>query len=211
MKTKDAFALKSFDAAQILQRPYFREFGFGAKTDNEIITGLSLADGDSRQDLETKFDTLCRLIRRATKFMIFVNRHANRLERYRRAVADKIVEGATADVESLRAKYAREQKLASFYTLEIYFDGDELLKKLEQAFRVLDDALKLSYRRAFADRLKAARQAMRMNQTEFGAYFGLSQGAISNYEKALREPSLAMLARFSQKLQRPLNWFFGAN
>lgn len=212
MKTRDAFALKSFKPAQILQRPYFREFGFGAdKTDDEILAGLRYADGDSRQDAETKFDTLCRLIRRTSEYLKFVKRHVDRLERYRRAVADKIVEGATADVESLRAKYAREQKLASFYTIEFFFDADSLLEKMNQAFRALDDAIKLSYRRVFADRLKTARQAAGMNQTEFGASLGLSQRAISNYESADREPSIANIVRFAQKLRRPLNWFFGAN
>lgn len=212
MKTKDAFALKSFQPAQILQRPYFREFNFdGSATDDEIIARLSYSDGDSRQDAETKFDTLCRLIRRTSEYLKFVKRHVDRLERYRRAVADKIVEGATADVESLRAKYAREQKLASFYTIEFFFDADSLLEKMNQAFRALDDAIKLSYRRVFAERLKQARQAAGISQTEFGASLGLSQRAISTYEVGIREPTLATVARFAQKLHRPLDWFFGAN
>lgn len=197
MKTKDAFALNSFKPAQILQRPYFREFGFGAdKTDDEILVGLSHADDDSRQALETKFDTLSRLIWRASEYLKFVKRHADRLERYRRAVAEK---------------HEREQELVKFYLVKVYLVVENLLRTLEQTFRELDDAIKLFYRKTFADRLKTARLATGMNQTKFGAFFGLSQGAISNYELGIREPTLANIVRFAQKLHRPLNWFFEAD
>ena len=197
MKTQNAFALKDFDEKRILQRRFFKDFKFDAdKTDEEILSKLSHdVSTRSQQDLEKIFDILI-----------------ERLERYRRAVADKIVEDKTADVEILREKYDIEQKLAKYYQLEIYFDVDNLLReRLAQAFRAVDDELKFSYRKIFADRLKLARQEKGMNQKDFGASVGLTQRAISNYEVGIREPSLATLARFSKKLQRPIGWFLGVN
>ena len=216
MKTENAFALKNFDAAKILQRPFFKkwreDYHVGDKTDEEILLALSYAKTSSQQDLEINFDILVALIFRTADYLKFIKRHVDRLERYRRAVADKIVEDKTADVETLREKYDREQKLVSFYQLEIYSDVDTWLReRLAQAFRAVDDELKLSYRKIFADRLKLARQEKGMNQKDFGVSVGLTQRAISNYEVGIREPTLAMLARFSKKLQRPIGWFFGVN
>ena len=214
MKTQNAFALKDFDEKRILQRRFFKDFKFDAdKTDEEILSKLSHdVSTRSQQDLEKIFDILVSLIFRTADYLKLIKRHIERLERYRRAVADKIVEDKTADVEILREKYDIEQKLAKYYQLEIYFDVDNLLReRLAQAFRAVDDELKFSYRKIFADRLKLARQEKGMNQKDFGASVGLTQRAISNYEVGIREPSLATLARFSKKLQRPIGWFLGVN
>ena len=214
MKKQYAFALKDFDEKRILQRRFFKDFKFDAdKTDEEILSKLSHdVSTRSQQDLEKIFDILVSLIFRTADYLKLIKRHIERLERYRRAVADKIVEDKTADVEILREKYDIEQKLAKYYQLEIYLDVDNLLReRLTQAFRAVDDELKFSYRKIFADRLKLARQEKGMNQKDFGASVGLTQRAISNYEVGIREPSLATLARFSKKLQRPIGWFLGVN
>ena len=214
MKKQNAFAFRNFDEKRILQRRFFKDFKFDAdKTDEEILSKLSHDVSTlSQQDLEKNFDILVSLIFRTADYLKLIKRHIERLERYRRAVADKIVEDKTADVEILREKYDIEQKLAKYYQLEIYFDVDNLLReRLAQAFRAVDDELKFSYRKIFADRLKLARQEKGMNQKDFGASVGLTQRAISNYEVGIREPSLATLARFSKKLQRPIGWFLGVN
>ena len=214
MKKQNAFAFRNFDEKRILQRRFFKDFKFDTnKTDEEILSGLRHDVSTlSQQDLEKNFDILVSLIFRTADYLKLIKRHIERLERYRRAVADKIVEDKTADVEILREKYDIEQKLAKYYQLEIYFDVDNLLReRLAQAFRAVDDELKFSYRKIFADRLKLARQEKGMNQKDFGASVGLTQRAISNYEVGIREPSLATLARFSKKLQRPIGWFLGVN
>ena len=214
MKKQNAFAFRSFDEKRILQRRFFKDFKFDTnKTDEEILSGLSHDVSTlSQQDLEKNFDILVSLIFRTADYLKLIKRHIERLERYRRAVADKIVEDKTADVEILREKYDIEQKLAKYYQLGIYLDVDNLLReRLAQAFRAVDDELKFSYRKIFADRLKLARQEKGMNQKDFGASVGLTQRAISNYEVGIREPSLATLARFSKKLQRPIGWFLGVN
>lgn len=214
MKKQNAFAFRNFDEKRILQRRFFKDFKFDTnKTDEEILSGLSHDVSTlSQQDLEKNFDILVSLIFRTADYLKLIKRHIERLERYRRAVADKIVEDKTADVEILREKYDIEQKLAKYYQLGIYLDVDNLLReRLAQAFRAVDDELKFSYRKIFADRLKLARQEKGMNQKDFGASVGLTQRAISNYEVGIREPSLATLARFSKKLQRPIGWFLGVN
>lgn len=214
MKKQNAFAFRNFDEKRILQRRFFKDFKFDTnKTDEEILSGLSHdVSTRSQQDLEKIFDILVSLIFRTADYLKLIKRHIERLERYRRAVADKIVEDKTADVEILREKYDIEQKLAKYYQLGIYLDVDNLLReRLAQAFRAVDDELKFSYRKIFADRLKLARQEKGMNQKDFGASVGLTQRAISNYEVGIREPSLATLARFSKKLQRPIGWFLGVN
>lgn len=214
MKKQNAFAFRNFNEKRILQRRFFKDFKFDTnKTDEEILSGLSHDVSTlSQQDLEKNFDILVSLIFRTADYLKLIKRHIERLERYRRAVADKIVEDKTADVEILREKYDIEQKLAKYYQLGIYLDVDNLLReRLAQAFRAVDDELKFSYRKIFADRLKLARQEKGMNQKDFGASVGLTQRAISNYEVGIREPSLATLARFSKKLQRPIGWFLGVN
>lgn len=206
----EPFGLSKFDEKKILQRPFFKDFHFDAdKSDEEILQSLSYANADSQESLEKNFDIFSKLIYRIADYLKLIKRHIDRLERYRRAVADKIVEDKTANIEKLREQYEREQRFVQYYQLEIYWDVETFLRdKAEKSFRELDEEIKLLHRKFFAERLKMARQAARLTQADFGASVGLSQRAISNYEQAIREPTLATIVRFSKKLKRPINWFF---
>ena len=53
-KTKDAFAMRDFDGKRILQRPYFRQFGFADESDEKILSSLTATDSDGLAELERK-------------------------------------------------------------------------------------------------------------------------------------------------------------
>lgn len=226
MKTKNAFAFRDFDRAKILQRPFFKDFHFDAdKSDTEILQDLSLSDDDSFETIQKKFDILDTLIVSAAKYQNRIKRHGDRLTKYARAVANKIATDDNAEIEIFRTRHKRANELSMKYcgcvtdtkSATTFFLGgitvDDiggLCQRIAERYKELDEKIKIHYRKIFASRLKTARQAMKLSQTDFGASVGLSQRVVSSYEVGIREPNLATLVRFSQKLKRPVGWFLGA-
>lgn len=96
---------------------------------------------------------------------------------------------------------------------KIKFDGAKLRDEIARAesYKELDEKIKTHYRNIFAERLKEARRKAELTQAELSKSLGLTKNAVSNYEQAIREPSLATLVRLSQKLKKPVGWFFGSS
>lgn len=60
----------------------------------------------------------------------------------------------------------------------------------------------------FADRLRAEREALGLNQAEFAKRLGCSPGAIGNWEKDTRLPSSDMLMRLAEMLGVREEWLY---
>ncbi len=61
----------------------------------------------------------------------------------------------------------------------------------------------------FGKRLKEARQGRNLKQSELGEIVGLSEKAISTYEKGTREPKLSVLIQIADIFDMPLDELVG--
>ena len=225
-KTKDAFAFRSFDEERILQRRYFKDFHFDEdKTDAEIIAAMSANDFDSFETTQKKIDALDVLLAKAAEYQKHIERHGARLTKYAHAVAHRIATDEQSDISLLRGRHKRAGNLSQKYSgcvsdidgTTTYFRGGivvddvgRLCQKIAKSYKVLDEKIKLHYRKIFASRLKQARKEFRLTQAGLATKLNLSQRAIGSYENAEREPSIAMLVRISKEVKRPIDWLVGA-
>lgn len=231
---KKIFAFRDFAFKHVFQRKFFAEFRFDKTlTDDEILSRLMQRqyiqnfgfkrDDDFLKDwfeqvdkkfkrdvteLEKSLDTLSDLQFLLEQYQKRINHHIKRLEKYTNTVATVIADDNTANLEKIKHRYKIGRGLKGLYW-QVYREIKSLADKTEQAVKILDGEVQHAYRKIFANRLKSARQAAKLTQTEFGASVGLSQRVISGYEVASREPSLATLVKFAQKLKRPVGWFLG--
>lgn len=211
MKTRDAFAFRSFDPARILQRRFFAEFGFGAEmTDKEIFQAFNYETIIRLEDNELfcNAEKLSDLLFAIDGYLNRIDCHCRRLERYIHAAAGVIADGDIADVESMRSRYKRGQKLHSTYAA-IRFEVKILRDNTDKIFKVVDSEAQHAYRKNFADRLKFARQKMKMTQKELAEKLGLSQNGYSPYETGQRNPSIPMMIRLSKLLNCSTDWLLG--
>ena len=84
MKTKHAFSFRNFNAAYILQRPFFSDFHFDAnKSDAQILESLSIVTEDSVEAWERNLYVIKATHERLFRFRRLINRHnENRLDKY---------------------------------------------------------------------------------------------------------------------------------
>lgn len=208
-KTKDAFAFRDFDEKRILQRPFFKKFNFDAdKSDEEILQDLSLADDDSLATLERKHKVLNEIFNQLSRLRNLAINHSNkRLEKYRKAIQNKIE--TSPNSESLQRRYKREQSLATNYILAIPIHIADLMELVEKIWHELENKLQESYRENFAERLKQARLKANLSRKELGDTINLSPNGYGQYESARREPSLTSLIRLSRTLNVSADWLIG--
>lgn len=235
-KSKDAFALKDFDAQRILQRRFFKELNLDAdKTDEEILQSMKAADTDSFEETQKKYDETSAVLFKAVEYQNRIKRHVDRLTRYARALEYKITEkykawekmpqGTDFPAENvalsirhdrvirLSQKYCGSFKADVFSTTSFLIGGiavnsvGGLIQKMATIHKEIDSKIDTHYRKIFAARLRQARKELGLTQDDLGKLVGFSKRAISNYEKAERTPSIILLIRISQKLNRSMNWF----
>lgn len=212
-KTKDAFALRDFDKKRILQRPFFKkireDYHVGEnKSDEEILQDLSLANNDSLVTLERKHKVLNEIFNQLSRLRNLAINHSNkRLEKYRKAIQNKIE--TSPNSESLQRRYKREQSLATNYILAIPIHIADLMELVEKIWHELENRLQESYRENFAERLKQARLKANLSRKELGDTINLSPNGYGQYESARREPSLTSLIRLSRTLNVSADWLIG--
>lgn len=85
----------------------------------------------------------------------------------------------------------------------------KLLQAVETNIERINLSIEQSHRDIFASRLKQARTEARLTQSELADLTFTSQGAITSYEIARREPSLTTLTRLSEKLDVSTDWLLG--
>lgn len=228
------FALSDFAFEHIFQRKIFSEFKFDESTDEEILSRLMQRqyvqgfgfkrDNDFFKDWLEKFDekfkhdvnelernleTLSELEFLLEQYQKRIKHHINkRLEKYTNAAATVIADESTDNLEEIKHRYKIGRGLTDLYW-QVYREIESLADKTEQAIKILDNEVQHVYRKIFADRLKFARQATKLNQREFARRVGLTQTGYSPYENGQRSPSIPTLIRFSKILNRSADWLLG--
>lgn len=230
---KKRFALRDFAFSHILQRKFFAEFGFDEIEDEEILSKLMqrqyvqgfgfkrdnvffkdwLAQFDEKftddtSKLEKNLDTLSELLSLLEQYKKRIEHHVKRLERYVNATATIIADNNIANLEEIKHRYKIGRGLKDLYWT-IYREIESLAKKITDASKILDNEVRHTYRKIFADRLKFARQATKLSQKAFAPKIGMSQNGYALYETGQRDPSIPTLIRLSKILNRSTDWLLG--
>ena len=185
MKRQNAFALRGYNRARILQRPYFKSFHFGSATDTEILQSLKAADDDSIDDMENKLVIIKATHERLGQYERLIDKHTKRCDRYNKRKAAAL--GVTL------SELKRFAPTLEYFTTSL--DCIELADKLVKHYYELEKQIQERYRKEFSLRLRQARIAAGLTQRQLGELIQISPNGYSQYESGRREPSLPTLSR----------------
>ena len=223
MKTRDAFAFRSFDSSHILQRPYFRkwreQFHVGTDDmDEKILSTFTPAGADDIQALKGKAKIVAELLTVAENYQRHIVRHLQRLKAYQRAVADRLV-AVDADIAELRNRHGRAGELAEKYTSAlndvpftplIAVDNVRgFVYPIVSTAKEIDAAIRQYFSLLFGRRLQQARKAAGLSRRDFAERIEISWRRLVAYELGTREPPLAILVNIAQQLKISLDWLVG--
>ena len=211
-KTRDAFALKDFDATNILKYKGFT---------HDKIYREAQAGGDwnfwlpyGRNDNET-LDVI--------RDDIIENLEHNRYSRAQEGI-DRLILRRTAVVRLLERINRSWQR--SLKVIDRQHDNpttaDDIHKKYEPIYRAVVTLLmridvclsdirgaEERYKQTFAVRLREARLSAGLTQLQLAKQLGMTPNGYNPYENAKREPSLTTLVKISKILKKSTDWLLG--
>lgn len=189
-KTKDAFALRDFDEKRILQRPYFRELNFAAKTDAEILATLKASETDSIDMLEQKLIEIKTIHNKLVSFQKLIEKHCNRCDKYNR----RKIKAAGIKLTDLK----RPAPVLEYFNVNTSIM--ELLSEFQKAYYELEKLIQARYKQELAKRVRKLRKATGLTQAQFGDLVQVSPQGFSLYERGERELPIHTLIRMAKIL-----------
>lgn len=201
-KSKNAFALRDFDAERILQRKFFSsKFGVSYNSDfdtddENLDTYFNVAASykgtlEMRQQL-AKTQRLKALTAAYTK-RIF--EHTLKLEKFMRQASDETISQRAA---SLQKEY-----------LKIIDSLGNLQKKINLLIRDGEKAIAKTFCKELGERIRQARETLSLERKDVATTLGISLNTLAQYERGERELSPYTLARLSEILRRSANCLLG--
>ena len=216
LKTKNAFALQNFDKNKILQRPFFKDLTVdGAKifsdnmTDEENLQNLFSADSiESKEISRQAYKIIYSAVEDYQKKIL---RHKFRIEIFIGWITRRLVKTSPSDIEELKRLqdyHERTEKIWEKYSdIAKSIEDFSLLVSTETA--MLDAIISKHYREIFSEKLKSARKSARLTQKELAEKIGVSDVAVTQYERKLREPSISTAMRLAKALNISLDVLCG--
>lgn len=184
MKKRNAFALKDFDGERILQRPYFKSFGFAeGLSDSEILDLLKPTADDSVDEMEKRLIEIEKVQDKLVEFIRFIGKHFNRLRDLR-----------FSKTKPQRNDYVVEKCLA------VEMNVAELAQTISTLYDMTEKKIHQKYSQVFAENLRKYRKAAGLTQFALADLIRTSQVNLSRYEKNEREMPIYALARTSKVL-----------
>lgn len=209
-KTKNAFALRDFDAERILQRNFFLQ-RLGIIFENTDIETLeiyySVADTSEKgaKAMEQKLTELCNVGQAVWNYKERLTNHLNKLGDY---VTRYAVEFTKTNDDNAKRKYARADGLAEKYT-KFRRACEQLFEKCQSLISEGEKAIQQQYKIEFATSLKRLRQEKKMTQRDLAGRLGISVPSLSQFESAKIEPTLKTLARLANILETTTDAILG--
>lgn len=216
-KTRNAFALRDFDAARILQRKYFEEIGAGALY--KYIVGEDLTDADAlayvteqaQSDFlrdsffaaQIQIKVIRHIISTLRFYFCHVYRHNERLLKLCRGfeVKNSIYEATNPLItEFILQRLQRQIVLKEKYNHILSVIG-RLGKQIVSAVDEIEEFLNQRDRLGFAFRLKRARKAAGLTQAQLAEQLGLPPTTYAQYEQAKADPSIPRLKQIATTLK----------
>ena len=226
-KTRNAFALRGFDGTRILQRPHFKEINLHVGSDEDVLLGflnvfekpvagvtksgyLKMLTPNQENYLAGAIDnleTINRLQARADCYERFIERHMIRLNKIQKYFGEKFM---ATEERKYKEKFIRAKDLIKCYR-EVMNRIPLLRRKIMLKIHNLKGLFEKDFRqRFFGTRLRQARKAAGLTQTELAERVGLkTYSAITQYERGINDPSLPTLFRISMELKCSVDWLLG--
>ena len=203
-KTKNAFALRNFDAERFIR-------------DKLLVCGLKPnalismdTDKNNFVDMQQARKSYLRFDDELKKFRRRLIRHNKRYQRFARMITDSLISNDTDEyyLSVVQPRRNRLMDLSDRYTniatkiLAAEKNVEEMIYQLEQYQQI--------YRmQIFAGRLRVARKAAGLTQEGLAKNLGIKRNTYAAYETARNVPNVSLLASLSTELQRPTDWLLG--
>ena len=208
-KTKDAFALRDFDATRILQRRWFKDLNLPVAVSDDDLLRIYLNVAPAENQLcylagAINNNVAISLISaRATEFYNLCRSHVITLYKLQTYYADKYL---LTDDDTYKAKLRRAN-----YLLNRYNDiaATDLRGKILDRAIMLDTVLKTDFKAGLSIRLKQARKAAGLSQQLVANKLGLGRNAYTLYENGKRDIPTLTLAKLSIILNQSADWLLG--
>ena len=208
MKTKNAFALRGFDVTRILQRRFFRDLNLPVGDDEKILEDY-FANISDIHEVAQKVNYIEQLNNLAKKYLFHLEAHGERrLKRIMQIYADKYI---SSNDETIKKKYQRVLDLRASYH-DLYWSVlNPFYNEVVSGLVVTGNLTFIKRcRDSFGTRLRQARKAAGLTQTELAERVGLkTYSAITQYERGINDPSLPTLLRLSTTLNCSVDWLLG--
>lgn len=189
-KTKKPFALSNFDGKRILQRRYFKDFGFDKDlSDAEILKLLMVKDEETVNEMEKKLSTLKSVLKRVHKFEYLTNRQNERYNKIERRMKEILNLPENDSLVLSPPEYSSAFQSLTDLSMRLYAQYCETEKIIQKR-----------YRKNFTERLKHYRRAAGLTQKELGELVNVPQNVLSRYEGDKREIPIYTLIRISNVL-----------
>lgn len=218
-KSKNAFALRDFDAERILQRKFFLS-KLGFVHEETSINGFAYKETDAdtldlndarnvahlgSAEMVERLANLQTIKSAVTDYKNLLDVHINRLERLSTCYAKNFMETAAP---MWQEKYRRAQNLQQAYddALSRLIDLERKIGQNEQAG---EKAIDQQRRKEFAIRLQDARKKTGMRQSDLAKIVGVAPATIANYEQGRADPQIPLLIRLAQTLNISANKLLG--
>lgn len=201
-KSKNAFALRDFDAERILQRKFFfpmpMSYNSDFNTDNENLDTFYNVAASSEEGTLAMRQQLARTQRLKALTAAYTKRifeHTLKLEKFMRQASDETIRQRAA---SLQQEY-----------LKITESLGNLQKKINLLIRNGEKAIAKTFCKELGERIRQARETLSLERIDVSTTLGISLNTLAQYERGERELSPYTLARLSEILRRSANWLLG--
>lgn len=200
MKTREAFALRDFNPAAILQQKFFRtRFKLLNATDDEtnldeLFNPAAVAHLGSKEMQERlhEAERLKKIVAVYTKRLL---NHELKLEKFLQRELDD-------------ATHARAWILQQSYLVAINLCG-KLQARIGQLIRDGRKTISKMFDAEFGERIQAARELIGMSRDELSFQLGFSLNTVGQYERGERQPTPLTIVQMCEILGRTPNQLFG--
>lgn len=226
-KTKDAFALRGFEAERILQRRRFKDLDLPIGRDEDLLRSflnvyekpiagktpsgflkiIPFGEEGYLEGMLENLDKIARLADRAGVYEARMEKHIRRLNGVQKVYIEKFM---TTEDKTYKQKFERTTELIQSYR-EVLNSVTALRGTVLFKEEIINQSCKGIFRKYyFGNRLREARKSAGMTQQQLADRVGLRTYApITQYERGINEPSLLTLIRLSVELKCSADWLLG--
>ena len=219
-KTKNAYALRNFDATRILQRQWFKDFNLPVDNDEKVLLGFyniveNATSYDSLtviRDIEESFlksanenlEIITHLGERTVFYEALLERHITRLNEIKKYYTENFM---ATEKKIWKTRALQTNELIKRYH-EVLNSITVLREKISIKVKMLKELFEKDFRqRFFGSRLRQARKAAGLTQRELAERVGFkTYNSIAQYERGLNDPSLPTLFRIATELKYSADW-----
>lgn len=223
-KTKNAYALCSFEAKKILQRRWFKDFNLSVDDDENILLGfcdivenplenatpydsptaITHTKKSCLKSANENLEIITRLGERTVFYEALLERHLKRLNDIKKYYTEIFM---ATEEKIWKTKALQANELIKHYR-EVLNSTTVLREKISIKVKTLKEVFEKDFRqRFFGSRLRQARKAAGLTQRELAERVGFkTYNSIAQYERGLNDPSLPTLFRIATELNCSTDW-----